>query len=229
MKAYFGGILLPGGCAGIGLVSGAGCLRRHQHARLCRSEPRQADPAAPRVSVTIRARSGRTFGRRAQALACGRRGPMRIKCPRTHGSFWSFRRSFSPSSPYRGQIVDRQVRDRERPGGRFDGAWDDRARADAFWPERPVLQALDESESALRARPAIIGTFADWEHAPDFPLALAKAINDRGAVPLIAWEPWDWDGDTEQPSVRPSPHRRRRPRRAVRPLGQGRSPGTDGP
>ena len=33
----------------------------------------------------------------------------------------------------------------------------------------PSLQALDESESALRARPAIIGTFADWEHAPDFP------------------------------------------------------------
>ena len=64
----------------------------------------------------------------------------------------------------------------------------------------PSLQALDESESALRARPAIIGTFADWEHAPDFPIALARAINDRGAVPLISWEPWDWDGGTEQPA-----------------------------
>ena len=64
----------------------------------------------------------------------------------------------------------------------------------------PSLQALDESESALRARPAIIGTFADWEHTPDFPLAMAEAINDRGAVPLISWEPWDWDGGTDQPA-----------------------------
>ncbi len=64
----------------------------------------------------------------------------------------------------------------------------------------PSLQALDTSESALRARPAIIGTFADWEHAPDFPIALARSINDRGAVPLISWEPWDWDRGTDQPA-----------------------------
>ena len=64
----------------------------------------------------------------------------------------------------------------------------------------PSLRALDESESALHARPAIIGTFADWEHAPDFPSAMAEAINDRGAVPLISWEPWDWNGGTEQPA-----------------------------
>src|SRR4051794_27106273 len=43
----------------------------------------------------------------------------------------------------------------------------------------PSLPALDRSESALGARPAIIGTFADWKHAPDFPIALAEAINDR--------------------------------------------------
>ena len=64
----------------------------------------------------------------------------------------------------------------------------------------PSMEALDDSESALGARPAIVGTFADWEHAPDFPIALARAINDRGAVPLISWEPWDWDGGTEQPA-----------------------------
>ena len=44
----------------------------------------------------------------------------------------------------------------------------------------PSLKALDESESALRARSAIIGTFADWEHAPDFPVALAEEINIAG-------------------------------------------------
>src|SRR3954467_8421296 len=63
----------------------------------------------------------------------------------------------------------------------------------------PSLEALDQSESTLRTRPAIIGTFADWEHTPDFPTALAEAINDRGAVPLISWEPWDWDRGVEQP------------------------------
>src|SRR3954451_11053477 len=63
----------------------------------------------------------------------------------------------------------------------------------------PSLQALDESESALRARSAIVGTFADWEHTPDFPTGLAEAINERGAVPLISWEPWDWDRGVEQP------------------------------
>jgi beta-mannanase len=64
----------------------------------------------------------------------------------------------------------------------------------------PSLRALDESEDGLRVRPAIIGTFADWQHAPDFPIALARAINDRGAVALISWEPWDWGGGTEQPA-----------------------------
>ena len=64
----------------------------------------------------------------------------------------------------------------------------------------PSLKALDGSESALRARSAIVGTFADWEHTSDFPVALAEDVNDRGAVPLISWEPWDWDGGTEQPA-----------------------------
>src|SRR4051812_9127471 len=40
----------------------------------------------------------------------------------------------------------------------------------------PSLQALDESESALHARSAIVGTFADWEHTPDFPTEQAEAI-----------------------------------------------------
>jgi hypothetical protein len=31
----------------------------------------------------------------------------------------------------------------------------------------PSLDALDEAESAIGARAAIVGTFADWVHAPD--------------------------------------------------------------
>ena len=64
----------------------------------------------------------------------------------------------------------------------------------------PSLAALDEAESAIGARAAIVGTFADWAHTPDFPRELADAINERGAVPLISWEPWDsWDGGRDQP------------------------------
>lgn len=64
----------------------------------------------------------------------------------------------------------------------------------------PSLAALDASESAVGARSAIVGTFADWAHAPDFPTGLAEAINRRGAVPLISWEPWDWNGGAAQPA-----------------------------
>jgi beta-mannanase len=65
----------------------------------------------------------------------------------------------------------------------------------------PSLRALDEAESAVGARAAIVGTFADWAHTPDFPAGLAEDIDKRGAVPLISWEPWDsWSGGAEQPT-----------------------------
>jgi beta-mannanase len=64
----------------------------------------------------------------------------------------------------------------------------------------PSLRQLDASESRIGARAAIVGTFADWEHTPDFPRGLVAAIGARGAVALISWEPWDsWRGDVDQP------------------------------
>ena len=69
-----------------------------------------------------------------------------------------------------------------------------------FGLDVPSLAALDQAESAIGARAAIVGTFADWAHAPRFPRAHADAINRRGAVPLISWEPWDsWRGGADQP------------------------------
>jgi beta-mannanase len=63
------------------------------------------------------------------------------------------------------------------------------------------LQALDDAESSVGANAAIVGTFSDWAHAPDFPHELAEAVNERGAVPLISWEPWDsWTGAADQPA-----------------------------
>jgi hypothetical protein len=69
-----------------------------------------------------------------------------------------------------------------------------------FGLDVPSVRALDESEDAVGARAAIVGTFADWAHSPDFPRALARRINARGAVPLLSWEPWDsWRGGADQP------------------------------
>jgi beta-mannanase len=62
---------------------------------------------------------------------------------------------------------------------------------------------LDASESAIGARAAIVGTYADWAHTPGFPRRLADAISARGAVAMIAWEPWDsWRGGVDQPRYR---------------------------
>jgi beta-mannanase len=68
-----------------------------------------------------------------------------------------------------------------------------------FGMDVPSLRALDQAESAVGARAAIVGTFADWAHGRDFPRDLAESVNDRGAVLLISWEPWDWDGTADQP------------------------------
>jgi beta-mannanase len=65
----------------------------------------------------------------------------------------------------------------------------------------PSLGALDSSETAVGARAAIVGSFADWAHTPDFPRAYASQVRARGAVPMISWEPWDsWAGGADQPA-----------------------------
>ena len=63
------------------------------------------------------------------------------------------------------------------------------------------LSALDQAEAAVGVRPAIVGTFATWAGAPDFPRSFADAVNRRGATPLISWEPWDAErGGADQPA-----------------------------
>ena len=69
-----------------------------------------------------------------------------------------------------------------------------------FGMDVPSVKQLDASEATVGARAAIVGTFADWAHTPDFPIGLAQAANTRGAVLLISWEPWDsWRGGPDQP------------------------------
>jgi beta-mannanase len=69
-----------------------------------------------------------------------------------------------------------------------------------FGMDVPSMQQLDTSEARVGARAAIVGTFADWAHTPDFPIGFAEAANKRGAVLLISWEPWDsGSGGADQP------------------------------
>jgi beta-mannanase len=69
-----------------------------------------------------------------------------------------------------------------------------------FGMDVPSLAALGEAESALHTRAQVIGLFADWAHAPDFPRGDAGRIAARGAFPLISWEPWDAErGGADQP------------------------------
>ena len=70
-----------------------------------------------------------------------------------------------------------------------------------FGMNAPSPAALDASERAVGARAAVVGSFADWAHAPDFPRAWADAVRARGSVPMISWEPWDsWAGGSSQPA-----------------------------
>ena len=70
-----------------------------------------------------------------------------------------------------------------------------------FGVNAPDLETLSESESALGVRAAVVGSFADFAHSPEFPAQFARDVNDRGAVPLISWEPWDsWRGGSDQPA-----------------------------
>ena len=70
-----------------------------------------------------------------------------------------------------------------------------------FGMNAPSLAPLDEIESAVGARAAIIGTYADWALEPDFPPDSPTASPRGGAVPLVSWEPWDsWRGGVDQPA-----------------------------
>src|SRR4051812_44444584 len=69
-----------------------------------------------------------------------------------------------------------------------------------FGLNAPSLRALDDAQAAIGAKPALVGTYADWQHTPDFPREFADAVNRRGAVSLISWEPWaPWRGGADQP------------------------------
>lgn len=79
----------------------------------------------------------------------------------------------------------------------------DSSRPTAFGLNVWSLAELDRSQAALSSRPAVVGVFRDWAHAPDFPTALATTVAGRGSSLMIAWEPWDsWRDTAIQPEYR---------------------------
>ncbi|MDP9696396.1 UNVERIFIED_ORG: hypothetical protein J2X79_003976 [Arthrobacter globiformis] len=59
-----------------------------------------------------------------------------------------------------------------------------------------ALAELDEVAALAGEAPSIILSYKDFNQAP--PLAELEAARGRGAVVLLTWEPWAWDGGTSQ-------------------------------
>jgi cellulose synthase (UDP-forming) len=57
------------------------------------------------------------------------------------------------------------------------------------------LGAVNSFEQTARAHVGIVMWFADWQHAR-FDLAQLRAIGQRGSIPEISWEPWDYSKST---------------------------------
>ncbi|MBW3656736.1 MAG: hypothetical protein KY444_11590, partial [Gemmatimonadetes bacterium] len=62
--------------------------------------------------------------------------------------------------------------------------------------------AIDRFAGRVGAAPAIVMWYQDWAHPGhrDFSPAALDGVVARGAMPLITWEPFDYDGDADQPA-----------------------------
>ncbi|MDD7940480.1 glycosyl hydrolase [Actinomycetospora lutea] len=59
--------------------------------------------------------------------------------------------------------------------------------------------ALDAFAAATGVTPSVYGWFEDWSGNPSFDTARADAARDRGALPLLTWEPWIAGRGRDQP------------------------------
>lgn len=62
------------------------------------------------------------------------------------------------------------------------------------WTRADLVQ-VNAFEQAARAHVGIVMWYADWEHAR-LQLSQLRAISQRGSIPEISWEPWDYSGST---------------------------------
>jgi hypothetical protein len=74
-----------------------------------------------------------------------------------------------------------------------------RLRFGAATPNGPLASAeLDEVARLAGESPSSVLFYKDFLQAP--PISEMNAARARGAVPLVAWEPWAWGGGLDQPA-----------------------------
>lgn len=73
---------------------------------------------------------------------------------------------------------------------------------DPYWDWAGWPNALRAFSARAGTAPSIIHWFAAWGGQPAFTAATAKEIRNRGALPLLSWEPWDWTAGATQSTYR---------------------------
>jgi hypothetical protein len=57
---------------------------------------------------------------------------------------------------------------------------------------------LDSLATLVNEGPSLVTFYQDWNQP--VPVTILNQIDARGATPVIAWEPWAWGGDANQPT-----------------------------
>jgi len=73
---------------------------------------------------------------------------------------------------------------------------------DPYWDPEGWPAALDAYNARAGSAPTIVHWFAAWDGEPPFPSSTAALVTARGQVPLLTWEPWDWQAGADQPQYR---------------------------
>jgi hypothetical protein len=69
-------------------------------------------------------------------------------------------------------------------------------------PEAGDASDIDRFTALIGASPALVMWYQDWEHASarEFDPDRMNAVAQRGAMPVVTWEPWDSAGKAAQPA-----------------------------
>ena len=73
---------------------------------------------------------------------------------------------------------------------------------DPYWDPQGWPEAVSAYAARTGRSPSILHWFVQWAGSQPFPTATASAVRARGAVPLITWEPWDWNLGATQSAYR---------------------------
>jgi hypothetical protein len=61
------------------------------------------------------------------------------------------------------------------------------------------IETFDAFAATTRTSPRLFIWYQSWAYEPVFDVALARAALDRGALPVVTWEPWNPDAGLDQP------------------------------